>query len=98
MSWYPHMGPAGPDQPPKPKHPDLDVESNLDENDHLVMEAEQFVLSTFRDWVKQSGLHESRERDVLNAPTDQPKSLLLGNERNRVLRVANKALGDYGTI
>ncbi len=102
MSKSPDMGPAAPepskDQPKTLEsvwNPDTSIVSDEYENNSLVMEAEKIVFDVFRSWVKESGVHESRVDDIVNRPTEVPKSLLLGNERNRVLRTANIALAEY---
>jgi hypothetical protein len=95
------MGPTGPEEQPEltPEQQisqwDVNVIATDDGEDQpWVIIMEKFVQTTFREWVKSAGLHESRENDVLYLPSDNPRSLLKGNERNRVIRAANIALGD----
>jgi hypothetical protein len=70
------------------------VTSDYDENQPWVVIMEEFVHSTFRDWVKSASLQKHRENDVLYAASDSPKSLLKGSERRQVIRAGNIALGE----
>lgn len=82
-------------KPQQPHQWDIDVLSDDYENNPKVMEMERFVINTFHKWVGDAGLHSSRIGDVLNAAPGNPKGLLKGTERSRVIRSANIALRDF---
>lgn len=101
MAWFSSMGPTGPEKRPESAQDqskatwDVDVVTTTDdENNPWVVITEEFVLATFRDWVKDAGLHESREKDILYGSVESPKGKLQGSERRRVIRAGNIALGE----
>lgn len=85
-------------QPQQPAKWDVDVITTdvEDEASHpWVLLMEQYVKSTFHEWIKKGGLHESRVDDIINQSPDKLLSKFQGNERDRVLRYANIALREY---
>ena len=79
-----------PEQQPQNQTEVLSAEVSNEEKVTIV--AQRVIDGAFRNWVENAGLHPSRVQDVLNSAENNPKGLLKGNERNRVMRQADIAI------
>ena len=79
-----------PEQQPQKQTEVLPVEVSNEEK--VMVVARRVIDGAFRSWVENAGLHPSRVQDILNSSEGNPKGLLKGNERNRVVRQADIAI------